>query len=235
MKSKIDWDHLIQFIGYGPTHSADILFFGLSEAGGGHENLAARSCFDFIEDLFDAHEKKLKPAGVESPFDRPGNPVRQWNYASRIALCFRGEPSWFHAASSYWRSELGRKDGNTFLMEAFPFPSPQHGERIEGSPRWTDDEIWNMRRPILKRHLDSSPPRYVIAYGDETRHKAAELFGVDGKLDWRTLPGQSRRPLEFAFNGKTRIAHVGFFGQGYFSSADIPRLVSYLQHLPKIS
>jgi len=78
MTTRIDWNRLLEFVGYGPTEGADLVFLGLEEkAREGSQNLAARSHFEAIEDLRNAHDKILGPAGCRNPFAESGNPVQQ--------------------------------------------------------------------------------------------------------------------------------------------------------------
>ncbi len=234
MTDRINCDRLISFVGYGPNTAANIVFLGLGEAGGGIQNLAARSLFDAVEDLFSAHQDKLKPAGVESPFDAAGNPVRQWNYAARFALAIEGDDEWMNPKKwgPYWRERLGRRNGSTLLMEAFPFPRPQHHGSVPGITDMSDEELWRKRCSVLREHLRDRPPNFLIAYGAETKEKAEMLFTAPTRnLAWRHVHGISKMPAHVATNGRTKIAHVGFFGQGCFSSKDIPQIVSALNEL----
>lgn len=225
----IDWDRMMGFIGYGPTGAADILFLGLEEkALEGALNLEARSSFASIEDLYEAHTQKLGPAGCYNPFQESGNPVLQWNIAARIALKLEGRIEWYdpQAWSAYWRRRLGRKDGNTFLMECFPFPRKNRASRLPAGPGWTSDSLWQERRKVLHGYLDLCPPKVVVAYGKPTKEKAADLFSLSPDA-WRSVP-HLKHPASVASNGRTRVAHVGFFGQGQFSVADIPGIVQAL-------
>lgn len=232
---QINWDRLTDFVGYGPTTSAHVLFLGMQEkATEGRINLAARSSFAPIEDLYEAHQHKLKPAGVSSPFDELGDPVKQWNAAARFALALHGDPRWFDREiwSRYWRNNLGRKNGTTFLMECFPFPAENYKSDIPGIPNWTRQEIWDFRCSVLRAYLDANPPRIVIAYGEPTKDKVVSLFfSSPSRCIWRQVQGVSKMPASVASNGTTRIAHVGFFGQGCFSQADVPGIVTALQCL----
>lgn len=125
----------------------------------------------------------------------------------------------------YWRFGLGRHDGTTFLMECCPFPRSSRSSRLSIPPEWTEEKVWSLRRVALRRHLDMYPPRTVVAYGMLTKEKASELFGVQ---KWRKVPNVEHE-VSVSSNGQTRLAHVGFFGQGHFSCNDIPRIVGALR------
>ena len=223
--------HLAGFVGYGPaTRSVDVLFLGLEEkALEGKKNLVARSSFDQVEDVWDACHLKLEPAGCSNPFAATGDPVTQWNTAARFALAVEGHPKWHEHTmwSQYWRERLGRRNGNTFLMECFPFPRQSRNTPLPESSPWPDAELWRRRRLVLAAHLDQYPPEFAIAYGKATRAKAADLFSLP-EAAWRSVPGV-KHPASVASNGKTRVAHVGFFGQGLFASAEIPTVVAALR------
>ncbi|MGH7206546.1 MAG: hypothetical protein ACREI2_10105 [Nitrospiraceae bacterium] len=234
MPNTIDWERLISFVGYGPSCAAKTLFLGIEEkAHEGQEakNLRARSLFADIEDLYEAHQTKLEPAGCFNPFGASGNPVQQWNTASRFALALRGDPDWGQAScwSEYWRQELGRRDGSTFLMECFPFPRKSRASGLPGAPPLSEKELWDKRRRFLSQHLSKFPPEIVIAYGAPTKDKVSDLFSIKTG-DWRSVD-KVEHAASVAINGRTRIAHVGFFGRGQFSFHDIPRIVEALRSL----
>ncbi len=225
--TQIDWDALLQFVGYGPIGPVKVLFLGLEEkAVEGERNLAARASFRLIEDLRDAHEGVLARSGCHNPFtEAHRDPVKQWNTAARFSLAFQGSPHWHerHAWSDYWRNKLGRTHGNTFLMECFPYPRPNRSALVAGAPALTPDQLWERRLPTLRTHLKQHPARFVIAYGKETKSKVAELLTLTPNA-WSTVAGL-KRPAEIAVSGATCIAHVGFFGRGYFDNSDIPTIV----------
>ncbi len=229
--AKIDWDALLRFVGHGPNRAVDVLFLGLKERAVEQErNLTARATFQGVEDLRAAHEVTLARAGCHNPFaDKHKDPVKQWNTASRFALAISGSTSWNDRAawSDYWRNSLGRAHGSTFLMECFPFPRATRSTPLPGYPDWTDDEVWDRRRPILRQYLTQNAPKFVIAYGKATKAKASELLAVPPDA-WQAVPNLARR-VEVATNGETCIAHVGFFGRGYFANGDIPGIVRAMQ------
>ncbi|MEX0727063.1 MAG: hypothetical protein WD065_12375 [Planctomycetaceae bacterium] len=228
------WMPLIQFLGYGLSKKcAEILFLGLDEKAperNYEQNLRARLKFERIEDLREAHEQKFGPAADVNPFAQNGNPVRQWNTASRFALAIEGHPDWNIRTEwgRYWREQLGWRHGNTFLMECFPIPRPNGNwhppEALQLPP---DNEVWAERCPVLQAYLKKCPPKYVIAYGRATKDKASELFSIpDG--GWTPIPNVDR-PASIARSGHTCIAHVGFFGRQFFVNCDIPMIVAALK------
>ncbi len=228
---KIDWNALVDFIGYGPNGPIELLFLGLEErADEGERNLAARASFRHVEDLRFAHEHVLASAGCYNPFaESHKNPVQQWNTAARFALALAGSAFWdeHNAWSSYWRNELGRSHGTTFLMECFPYPRRGRSTRLPGAPELTTDEMWLRRLALLRQFVQRNPVQFVVAYGILTKSKAADIFSIDPKA-WHSVPGLNK-PVDIATNGNTCVAHVGFFGQGLFANRDIPAIVRAMQ------
>jgi hypothetical protein len=235
--TQIDWNALVQFIGYGPTGPVDLLFLGLEEKAVEQErNLAARSAFKPVEDLRRAHEQVLAAAGCHNPFaDARRNPVKQWNTAARFALVLNGSPLWDDPAtwSAYWRNELGRTHGSTFLMECFPFPRASRGTALPGRPPASEAELWLTRRDILRNHVETNPVKFAVAYGKATKAKANEIFALSPGA-WRAIPGL-HRDAAIASNGHTCVVHVGFFGRGLFAVRDIPVIVSAMRELARES
>jgi len=232
MPNSIAWEKLISFIGYGPPRRAMTIFLGLEEKSReGTKNLRARSLFKNIEDLYEAHQTKLEPAGCFNPFSVDGNPVQQWNTASRFTLALQGNSEWRNPRcwSQYWRHELGRKNGTTFLMECFPFPRKSRKSRLTGVPPPLTEALWQKRRKVLTHHLRRFPPKIVVAYGAPTKKLVSDLFSID-KGDWKDVNGVMHGASVAAI-GVTRIAHVGFFGRGLFSCDDIPAIVAALRSL----
>jgi hypothetical protein len=189
MPNSIEWNKLVSFIGYGPSRRAEILFLGLEEkAREGIKNLRARSRFNSIEDLYEAHQTKLGSAGCFNPFSFKNNPVRQWNTASRFALALQGDSEWQNPRhwNQYWRHELGRKNGTTFLMECFPFPRKSRKNKLPGVPPSFTETLWQKRIMVLTHYLRRFPPKIVIAYGVPTKRLVSDLFPID-KEDWKDI------------------------------------------------
>lgn len=220
---------LTEFIGYGPRNPS-IVFLGIEEAGGDPENLAIRaSFFRPVEDLCEADETlkaELQRRGRDfsSPFRRKGNPVQQWNTASRFALALaNADPSLWQR---FWRQCLGRKTHETFLMECYPLARKSTAHYVSG---YDPQVVWTeQRRDILRRFLNGVCPRvrYVIAYGKSTHQRVAALFGVQS---WNGIPG-TRWDIGVSKEG-TVICRVGFFGRGYFHQDDINPVVSEMWRL----
>lgn len=237
MARSIDVDlptQLSQFIGYGPSpkdgRGAQILFLGIEEAAGegeeGKRNLHCRAReYQPIEDLLEAH-RKLRAHKCFDPFSAPAakNPVRVWNMMSRIALALADDPHWnrMDRWNWYWRRRLGRSDGETFLMECFPIPRPGRNHTVSEIPGWHPEKVWPARRQLLQAFIASSPPQYLIAYGNEPGRLVEQLLG-DTRLTWTPIANTKSIEVARAPSG-TIVARTGFFGWGRFRRSDVPLL-----------
>lgn len=220
------------FLGYGSDDPL-VLFLGTEESNGGGGAAAIqarRTQFQRIEDVYEASQllARADPEFV-NPFAGVRNHVQQWNAASRLRLALGGE-NWSAPQDwqRYWRTYLGRRNGDTFLMECFPVPRANSNVWIKG---YKPNSTWTTTRmPLLRDFTNSIQPRYVVAYGDVASARVADLFPVvvspyDGRNSvWHDL--QTMKPSSV---GKTAtgvaVARVGFFGQGYFSQSDIRTIV----------
>jgi hypothetical protein len=183
--------------------------------------------FDEIEDMRIAHDQKLKPAGCFNPYDEPGNPVRVWNFAAKLALAFTGRSRWWRRAlwGEYWRNLPGRSNGTTFLMEASPVPRDSTNAAIDGCP-YSSAEVWQRRKPLLAQYLRARPPKTIIAYGIAAKDYIEDVTGA-GK--WSIVAGTENRsgnPVSLARSGSTLLVHTGFPAHGYFNARrDIPLII----------
>lgn len=224
---------LIRFIGYGPRCHVKVPFLGYEERAPRNEkeyykNIRARMNFKPIMDLKEAHDR-LGKAGCRNPFDCDGkNPVKVWNCAARFALEFANHCQWSKRKiwSAYWRDHLGRKEGSTFLMECDPIPKHKHATNIHLPEGWDNDRIWNERKKALLKRLKVLKSQFVIAYGEETKAKVQELFGVD-KDGWQKRQ-KGKHQISFASKRRTHIAHVEFLGRGFAYKKGIPFIVDEL-------
>lgn len=212
-------EKLVGFIGYGPP-KPEVVFLGIEEAGGGDANILARAQhFDGIEDLYGAHEKLERYASVANPFKKRGNPVQQWNTAAVFALALaEGDLSLW---PSFWRKHLGRRDGQTFLMEKYPVPRSTTSFRVSG---YRPNDLWRKRAPILKTFLDQANPRFVVAYGAPAHEAVADFFTIPRWLSVAGTPWS----VGTATTGVV-VARVGFFGQGRFDRAHVPSIAAQMR------
>ncbi len=173
------------FYGYG-TWSAKLWFVGMEEGGGDTQEeigmrLDAWSGAD-LQDLRDFH-KQLK--GTDWFSNRP--PIQStWSKLIRIALCAGNRPSDTEAVRLFQRDELGRRDGNTALIELFPLPSPSTQHWTYGAcgiPALATREIYRdsmaaSRMKTIQDRIDAHKPTAVIFYGRSYRHYWEEIAGA---------------------------------------------------------
>jgi hypothetical protein len=199
---------LIEFLGYGSTQPA-VVFLGIEESdgGGGISSWRIREAeFNRVEDMYEACAHKLAKAGVD-PYARPGNPVRVWNRAAEFRLALAGDEPPYRGWEQYWRASLGRRHGDTFLMECFHLPRRGRQQVVGEDPAMR----WPERLRLLRRFTDTIAPRYIVAYGAEPCRLAPSVFNVT--VGDASVELDRRRGIV--------LARVGFFGQGHFGRSNI--------------
>jgi hypothetical protein len=209
---------LVWFVGYGPVRPS-VVFLGIEESdgGGGAASWVVRETeFEPIEDMREAHVQKLQKAGV-NPYAKSGNPVQVWNRAAEFRLALAGRPFPHDGWEGYWRTRLGRRDGDTFLMECFHVP--RRGCRVAVP----EDPIarWDERLAVLQAFTSTIDPRYVIAYGNQPGELVAQVFNLS--IGTGLVERDQRRGVV--------VARVGFFGQGRFDRREIPRIAAEMMTL----
>lgn len=212
---------LLSFLGYGTKHPR-IVFLGAEESDGGGSGAALhvrRTKFAKIEDMRSATEK-LSAADAQfnnAYADETCSPVVQWNTAARIRLALAGVESWdaYNMWSWYWRTYLGRRTGDTFVMECFPLPRKGLGTKIEG---YSARRAWSERVSHLRAFTLGINPRYVVAYGKDANEHVEELFPATSK--WRVVAGVKNVWLARLAHGGV-VARVRFFGNGGFRNREI--------------
>lgn len=126
---------LESFIGYG-NPGAEVIFFGLEEAGGGWENLQARlnaDTYEFVDcrdfhinhlKIFKFHRNKDNQSVEVGPIDFQS----VWRYMSYLMLRLEGKSrdellqGRREDMREYQRNHLGSEKGNTLLTEIYPIP-----------------------------------------------------------------------------------------------------------------
>ncbi len=112
-----------RFQGYG-NKNGKYWILGIEEGGGSLEELKERAVlFSEVEDLYEAHDKLGRAHEM-------ARHVPTWRVMSKLIMALNGEPEWaaVESAREYQAEKLGRRDGESFLAELMPFPSPSTGQ-----------------------------------------------------------------------------------------------------------
>lgn len=185
-------DKLEGFIGYG-RKDAEVVFFGLEEAGGGWENLKTRlsitnykylDCKRFHLDEF----KHSKPYELHS--DEPNKSVNfqpVWKYMSYLMLKLenRTDEEIFKKKSKlqrdYQNNSLGtlNNNGKTLLTEIYPIPCPSLN-------RWEDYQKIIPFYAGKKEYKLSVLPKRIELFRDilESEEFQAKAIFCYGKSHW---------------------------------------------------
>ena len=160
--SKEELERVLTFEGYG-RKTAPYWFLGIEEGGGSMEQLRERATFDAVEDL-----STLAKTGLLKSMHQH---VPTWRVMSKLIMAMQGTPGWQDSSSAreYQATKLGRADGDTFLTELMPLPSPS-------TAVWPYDSIFPSRneyyaevRPSrikwLRSEVREFQPSFVICYG----------------------------------------------------------------------
>lgn len=173
MPKEHEWSKLESFLGYG-NPKAELWFLGIEEKLPLYANEAnefeARSKFSRVMDL-DAAQKKV---GRQVKTARTST----WMWMSKFARALLDEADDWRDCSKardYRNKRLGRKGGQTFLSELFPFPARSSQEcpfaKRYGDRRLYEKAILPERRKLLVRMLTKHKPMYVIAYGKKFHYR----------------------------------------------------------------
>lgn len=211
MNSEKEWKRLEGFQGYGNPRS-ELWFLGIEEklpwGADEKEELKARATFKKVMDLHLAHMKlgrKVETAKTPT-----------WMWMSKFARALLNEANdWRDRAKArdYKNRCLGRKGGQTFLSELFPFPARTSKDspspKRYGNRKVYEQAILPKRRKLLIHMLTKHKPRYVIAYGKKVHYR--ELFHECGVQVWKRIDGYT----QCCRLGKTKIVLIPFFRRGF--------------------
>ena len=181
-------DYMQRFFGYG-SWQAKYWFVGMEEGGGsGLDEVEARlRSWDArgrpdLDDLYEFH----RAARLMKWFTSDAPLQRTWNQLMRAVLVAEGRNAEKPARAAYQRMRLGRRDGETALLELLPLPSKNVGSWIYGSiaalPQLRSrDTYMSSTRPIrlaaLRRKIDEHSPHAVVFYGN--RREWRSTFGLE--------------------------------------------------------
>jgi hypothetical protein len=125
---------VVGFLGYGRA-SAPVWFIGLEEGLGDAKddeatNLKARAQFKRTMDLVVAH-RALQEGGEPIEIETKRKFTQVWVWMAKIMRARAGKDDWrdTEAAKTYIRQRLGRRNGETFLTEVSPIPSPKQRDK----------------------------------------------------------------------------------------------------------
>ena len=216
--SKEELERALKFEGYG-NKSAPFWFIGMEEGGGSIEQLRKRvRQYDSVEYLHGSPAK----IGLETKYLH----VPTWRVMSKLIMAMQGTRGWQETSSAreYQASKLGRADGDTFLTELMPLPSPSIGVWPYGSFWPSREEYYEEVRPgrikWLRSEVSECQPRYVICYGKGNWPNYEEIFsGVEfmPELNEKIKTGQ---------NEHSKILLLPFFSYRYVSAALITQIAA---------
>ena len=171
-------EYLLDFIGYGNAN-AHVWFLGMEEAGGGEENISARLKFKQVEDCADAH----KILGITK--HHSGKKIIQptWRGMCYIMLCLEDKETDRESIRNYQADHLGRRHGNSLLLELMPIPKP----RIDSwgyenlIPQFASStEYYKAVKPrrikYLQRLIRERSPKAIICHGKMYWQEYKEIF-----------------------------------------------------------
>jgi len=205
LKNQVALEKLMKFHGYGNPKS-HLWFLGIEERLPNRANerneLKVRASFQNVMDLNDA----LTRLGRKKETAK----TQTWTWMSKFALALIYETKEFRDRSrvrEYRNHSLGRKRGDIFLTELFPFPAPssRHFPKRYGNRRKYEQAVLPERKRQLAQMLMQHAPRYVIAYGNKRLYR--KLFTEFGVATWRRIDKFS----EGGSFGSTKIVLTSFF------------------------
>jgi len=209
--SKEELERALKFEGYG-NKSAPFWFIGMEEGGGSIEQLRKRvRQYDSVEYLHGSPAK----IGLETKYLH----VPTWRVMSKLTMAMQGTPGWEDTSSAreYQATNLGHADGDTFLTEMMPLPSPSTGVWPYGSIWHSRDEYYEEVRPgrikWLRSEVSECQPRYVICYGKGNWPHYEEIFrGVQ-------FSGTLNEKIKTGRNEHSTILLLPFFSYYFVSVA----------------
>jgi hypothetical protein len=216
-------NRILGFIGYGRP-DAPVWFVGLEEglgdmnSGEAIRNLEARTSFESVMDLREAHHSRLCEKGSPIDWDISPPKTQVWQYMGKIMRGCNGHTdccSNLEAAKEYVKMRLGRSDhdiGQTFLTELSPIPAANGKDK-----QWIDflrkidpglDRKMGKRKEALQILTKGNPEALVICYGDRKK-QFGDLLGIEWELVRpRVFKARGHRHLLLPFFGNGQISHT---------------------------
>jgi len=226
---------IVSFLGYG-NPDAPVWFIGIEEGLGAMDpadllhNLEARSSFEPVMDLYQAHrqlQENGKPIDIEQ--NPPGTQV--WQYMAKIMLAREGKFRPEHpknGVENYVRSQLGRFNRETFLTESSPVPCRQAGQNIDWLnllQKWDRNVEGKIeeRKHQLKEMLKNRKVPPLVIYYSNARARSDEFASLLG-VKWQEIAASSK----IKESRDSQYLLLPFFGYGRISHNDIVALSKHL-------
>ena len=242
-------------IGYGRP-DAEIIYFGLEEAGGGSKNLEQRlriddyeflDCKRFHLDFLAQGDSSYRLHSDDKDAKVKFQPV--WMYMSYIMLKMKGLSKDEMSANDsfelrkYQNNLLGTKsaDGKTLLADIYPIPCASlnsWGSKNESYndviPFYKDkkdykEKVLSKRVDLFKKLLNSETSRTksIICYGRSHWKEFAKFFD---EFEASFSPLTLSKPCKFSrLNDGTSVYLVPFFGNGQMSYEFLDELVDHIK------
>jgi hypothetical protein len=180
-------EFMLGFYGYG-NWSAKYWFVGMEEGGGSTIDEAASriEAWDRSTELADLYEFH-RAIGNTSHFEGRAPIQRTWGRLIATALAAEQRPADRETVRDYQRTKLGRRDGDTALIELFPLPSPS-------TKHWIYEEchiIEIASRQAYRTFLANTRVSTIRDRIRRHRPQAVVLYGNSYRAYWETIAGMS--------------------------------------------
>jgi hypothetical protein len=199
LSQKFDEDLLQAFMqgfyGYG-NFEGEYWFVGMEEGGGNsfHEVDQRFEIWDSLGrgELLDVAQFHLK-LGMPEFFTEPVKLQSTWNKVIRIILSAEGEKVSLSSVRKYQRDDLGRRSGNSCLIELLPLPSPS-------TKKWLYAEHTDL--PFLRNreaYRDYAIPWRIEGIRERIekyRPSAVVFYGMVYQEWWREIADLEFKPFE---------------------------------------
>jgi hypothetical protein len=185
-------DFMEKFVGYG-NFSAPYWYVGMEEGGDSTDESLTRRLSVWqkrgrssLEDLREYH----LCTGLEEFFGPSAKLQTTWKQLIRITFSAEARPCDPEEMREYQAQKLGRRHGETALLELYPLPATSLSHWPYGSlsdlPLLRDRKTYHrdlasMRIQLIQRLVDEHQPRFVVMYGTTYRKLWERIHG--GRLD----------------------------------------------------
>jgi len=196
--------HMNTFVGYG-NPAARFWYIGMEEGGNSEAGFVNKRLNAWhtrgratFEDLMEYH----RSIDLYSFFDPPRKLQTTWKQLIRITLVAEGRPFDTEAIREYQALRLGRRDGETALLELFSLPAPRlaHWPYAELSdlPVLRSRKVYRQsvartRVGLIQKLIDQHEPEFVVMYGTSYRKYWDWLSEGPFRRDGNLLRGQRGR------------------------------------------